>query len=105
MTRTASGGRETVNGVCCAAPILLSIMALTLLAQGVIQFGGAMPVDEGIRSPLFQLIMAVQIPLIALFALTADWSARGKTLRMLSVQVGGWIAAIAAVGAWEMMAA
>ncbi len=49
--------------------------------------------------------MAVQIPLIALYAATADWSARARTLRMLGVQLGGWITAIAAVAAWQFTAA
>ena len=103
MNRTAPG-RETVNGVCCAAPILLSVMALTLIAQGIIQFGTAMPTDEGLKSQLFQIIMILQIPLIALFALTADWTARTRTLRMLAVQAGGWLTAVGAVAAWEWLA-
>jgi hypothetical protein len=103
MNRPAAS-RETLNGVCCAAPILLSILALTLIAQGVIQFGTAMPTDEGLKSQIFQIVMLLQIPLIALFAFTADWSARGRTLRMLALQAGGWLTAVGAVAAWEWMA-
>lgn len=101
---TASDGRQTLNGVCCAAPILLSIMALTLVAQGVIQFGGAVPVGAGAHDQIFQLLISAQVPLIALFAFTADWTARTRTLRTLAIQVAGWFAAIAAVGAWEWLA-
>ncbi len=100
-----SESRQTVNGICCAAPILLSIMAVTLVAQGLVQFGGAIPADEGLHADLFRILMAVQIPLIALYAATADWSARARTLRMLGVQLGGWITAIAAVAAWQFTAA
>lgn len=49
--------------------------------------------------------MAVQIPLIALFAVTADWSARTRTLRLLGLQLAGWLSAIAAAGLWEWTAA
>lgn len=100
-----SESRQTVNGVCCAAPILLSIMALTLVVQGLVQFGGAIPADEGIHAHIFQILMAVQVPLIALYAATADWSARTKTLRTLGLQLGGWIAAVGAVVAWQFTAA
>ena len=65
-----SESRQTVNGICCAAPILLSIMALTLVAQGLVQFGGAIPADEGLHAQIFQILMAVQIPLIVAYALS-----------------------------------
>lgn len=98
-------GRQTVNGVCCAAPIILSAMALTLILQGVIQYGGAIPADEGLNAHLFQVLMAIQIPLIALYALTADWSARTRSLRVLGTQLAGWLTALGAVALWQTLAA
>ncbi len=107
MTRNApsGGGRQTLNGVCCVAPLLLALMALTLVLQGVIQYDGAIPAGEGAGARLFQILVALQIPLIALFAVTADWSARTRTLRLLGLQLAGWLSAIAAAGLWEWTAA
>jgi len=98
-------GRDAVNGMCCVAPLLLSVMALALVAQGVIQYGTHPPAGEGLQAHLFQVLMLAQIPLIAVFAATADWRARARSLRLLAAQLGGWFAALGSVAVWEWFAA
>lgn len=99
-------GRETINGVCCVGPIVLSVMALALVAQGVLQYGLNPPAGEGVRAFLFQLLMVIQLPLIGMYAATVDWSAaKGRALTIMAVQAAAWISAATAVAAWQWMAA
>lgn len=99
-------GRETINGVCCAGPIILSIMALTLVAQGMIQYGLNPPADEGVHAFLFQLLMVIQLPLIGMYAATVDWSkTRARALTIMSVQGAAFVTALTAVGVWQWVAA
>ena len=99
-------GRETINGVCCAGPIILSIMALTLVAQGMLQYGGNPPADEGVHAFLFQLLVIMQLPLIGMYAATANWATtKSRSLKIMGVQIAALLSAFAAVGAWQWIAA
>ena len=49
------------------APILMSLVALTVVAVHVAKFGGARDADEGAAAHVWQILMVAQVPVIVLF--------------------------------------
>lgn len=78
-------------------PIALSLAALALVLGHAAFFGIVREADEGTAAHLFQLLMAAQVPLVGYFALT--WLPRkpGAALRVLGLQLGAAVAALAPV--------
>jgi hypothetical protein len=77
-------------------PICMSVLALALVAEGVIQYGNHPPADEGWQAHLFQLLMVVQIPIILIFV-GICWRSLRQNLPVLAAQVVLWLAALGAV--------
>jgi len=75
----------------------MSIAALSLVLTHVAIFGVGRQADEGAAAHLWQLLMAGQIPVIAVFA--AKWLPRtpGPALLVLGLQAVGVLAAAAPV--------
>jgi len=75
----------------------MSIAALSLVLTHVAIFGVVRQADEGAAAHLWQLLMAGQIPVIAVFA--AKWLPRtpGPALLVLGLQAVGVLAAAAPV--------
>ncbi|MBW8744672.1 MAG: hypothetical protein JF628_10065 [Sphingomonas sp.] len=66
--------RTQINRWAATIPLFLSGAAF-LLVLGVVATGWERNLpDEGAAAHLFQLLIAVQIPLIAVLLWTADWS-------------------------------
>ena len=78
------------------APICMSVLALALVAEGVLQYGNHPPADEGWQAHLFQLLMAIQIPIILIFV-GVCWRHLRQNLPVLAAQVFLWLAALGAV--------
>ena len=78
-------------------PIVLSAAAILLL--GVAFFTGWERglKDEGVVAHTWQLLVALQLPLIAAFLATADWSRPLKVVKVLAVQAAALAAAMAPV--------
>jgi hypothetical protein len=78
-------------------PLAMSIAALCLILGHIAIFGVARQADEGAAAHLWQLLMAGQIPVIAVFA--ARWLPRtpGPALLVLGLQAVGVLAAAAPV--------
>ncbi len=78
-------------------PLTMSIAALSLVLGHIALYGGARQADEGAAAHLWQLLMAGQIPLIALFAI--KWLPRspGQALLVLALQAVAGLAAAAPV--------
>ena len=75
-------------------PIVMSLVALTVVAVHVARFGGAREADEGAAAHVWQFLMIAQIPVIVIFA--------GKWLRQTPREAGliialQFVAAAAAV--------
>lgn len=49
-------------------PLMMSLVALTIVLGHIMFFGTAREADEGAAAHLFQLLMAGQLPIIAFFA-------------------------------------
>jgi hypothetical protein len=78
-------------------PLAMSIAALALVLSHIAIFGVARQADEGAAAHLWQLLMAGQIPLIAVFAIKWLRRAPGPALLVLGLQAVAVLAAAAPV--------
>ena len=78
-------------------PIAMSLAALALALGNAAIFGVVYEADEGTAAHIFQLLMVVQIPIIAFFAIKWLPRAPKETLRLLALQAGAGLSAFAAV--------
>ncbi len=78
-------------------PVVMSLAALALVLGQLALFGPAPQADEGTAAHLWQLLMAVQLPIVAFFALR--WLPRSprQALLVLVLQAGAGLAALAPV--------
>src|SRR6478672_7059089 len=91
--------RTTAHRILAIAPILCSLGALGLVL-GNVAAGVGPQADEGTAAHLFQLLIAVQPPLVLAFLVTADWARPARPLRILALQVLAGLAALGAL-AWS----
>jgi hypothetical protein len=78
-------------------PLLMSFAALSLVAGHAAMYGVVHEADEGTPAHIFQLLMILQVPLVAFFAITWLPRDRRKTLQVLALQAAAGLAAFAAV--------
>jgi DNA-binding CsgD family transcriptional regulator len=78
-------------------PIAMSFAALAIVLIYVAMFGVARQADEGTAAHIWQILMAAQIPIIAVFII--KWLPRNpiKALAVLALQGGAALAALAPV--------
>ena len=80
------------------APVIMSLLALALIMEGLAQFGlHHRAVDEGWQAHLFQLLMVLQVPMMLLFAATANWKQPRQVLLILGLQSAAWTIALGAL--------
>ncbi len=56
-------------------PIAMSLLAVAVILTHIARFGTAPQADEGTAAHLWQLLMAGQLPIVALFAFSCLWGA------------------------------
>lgn len=78
-------------------PIAMSFAALIVVLSHVAIFGVAREADEGAAAHIWQLLMAGQVPVVAFYAVKWLPVAPGRTLKVLAVQAGAALAALAPV--------
>ena len=78
-------------------PLVMSLAALALLLGYVAMFGIVQHEDEGTPAHLFQLIMLMQLPVIAYFAIKWLPKQPKQSLLVLGLQAVAWIIPIVAV--------
>jgi hypothetical protein len=78
-------------------PVLMSLAALTLVLVHVALYGTHRDADEGTPAHVFQLLMAAQLPIIAIFAATSLPQAPRRALTVLAIQLATAVAAFAPV--------
>ena len=88
--------RATLNRAAGLAPLACSAVAFAIVMTNVLAGVPPQP-DENASAHLWQVLMAVQLPLIAWFALTADWRRR-STVLLTALQVAG--IAVACLPVW-----
>ncbi len=78
-------------------PPLLSLAALLTVAVHVVLFGIARQADEGAAAHIWQILMAIQVPIVAFFL--ARWLPRRPVpaLAVLALQAIAALAALAPV--------
>ena len=78
-------------------PIAMSVAALVTVLYHIAMFGTAPQPDEGAAAHIWQLLMAGQVPVIAFYAINWLPQARTKALKVLALQAGAALAALAPV--------
>lgn len=78
-------------------PLLMSLVALSIVLAYVVRFGAVHESDEGATAHLWQLLMAGQLPVLIFFA--AKWLPRAPkpAICVLALQVAAVLAAMAPV--------
>ena len=78
-------------------PLAMSLAALTLVLVHFAIFGRAHQADEGADAHIFQLLLVLQLPIVAFFAI--KWLSRAPkaALTILALQAGAGLAAIGTV--------
>jgi hypothetical protein len=88
-----------LNRILMVAPVLCSLLAAGIVL-GNVAAGTQRQADEGAWAHLFQLLIAGQLPLVLLFAATANWDRPARPLAALLVQALAGLAALGAL-AWS----
>lgn len=88
--------RSRVNHLSFIIPLLFSGLALALVLANIVAAVPPQP-DENASAHIFQLLIAAQLPLIALFVATADWRS-WSPVRLLAVQAAA--IALACLPVW-----
>jgi hypothetical protein len=78
-------------------PLVMSLVALTMILGYVAIFGIFRHQDEGAPARIFQLIMLTQLPLMAYFAVKWLPKRPAQALAVLALQAVGWIIPIITV--------
>ncbi len=90
--------KQTINTWARWAPLALAAAALGLLAFAMTTgWGKGPPGDEGAAAHLWQILVGLQVPLIVIFAATAEWRRPLAPLTFLGLQVLALILATAPV--------
>jgi len=78
-------------------PVAMSFAALATVLGHLAVFGVVREADEGTAGHIFQLLMVAQVPIVAFFAI--KWLPRNPrpALRILALQAGAGVAALAPV--------
>jgi hypothetical protein len=79
------------------APVLMSLAGLALVLVHAARYGVVHDADEGTSAHLFQMLMAGQLPIVALFAVKWLPQSPGPALVVLALQAAAGIAAFASV--------
>ena len=83
-------------------PLALSIAGLVLVFGHVAVSGAGREADEGTAARVWWLLMALQVPLVAFFAVTWLPRAPRTALAVLALQIVGVIANLAAVRYFDL---
>jgi hypothetical protein len=76
------------------APLMLSLLALAVVVEGVLQFGSHPPADEGWQAHLFQIFVFLEVPALIAFIATT-WQSWKQNLSIFATHAVVWIAAFA----------
>ena len=78
-------------------PLVMSLVALTMILGYVAMFGIVQNEDEGTPARIFQLIMLAQLPIAGYFAITWLPKRPKQSLIVLALQAVAWIIPIATI--------
>ena len=78
-------------------PVAMSVAALGTVLTFLALYGPAPQPDEGAAAHVWQILMAGQVPIVLFFAIRWLPRSPGRALRVLGLQVGAALAALAPV--------
>ena len=78
-------------------PIAMSTAALVTVLYHIAMYGIARQADEGAAAHIWQILMAGQVPVVAFYAVKWLPQAPRTAVKVLAVQVGAALAALAPV--------
>jgi hypothetical protein len=78
-------------------PVMMSLAALAVVLSYLVLHGPAPQADEGAAAHVWQLLMAGQVPIMALFAIIWSRKAPREASMVLAVQIIAAMAAMAPV--------
>jgi hypothetical protein len=78
-------------------PITMSMIALAVVLIHITVFGLAREADEGTAAHIWQLLMAVQVPIVGYFAMKWLPLSPRQALVVLALQIAAALAALAPV--------
>lgn len=78
-------------------PIAMSLLAVAVILIHIARFGIARQADEGTSAHLWQLLMGLQVPIVAFFAIKWLPQSPRSALFVLTLQAAAGIAALAPV--------
>jgi hypothetical protein len=78
-------------------PITMSLAALATVLVFIVVFGVVHETDEGAAAHIWQLLMGLQVPIVAFFAIKWFVRAPRQSLYVLALQAGAVLAALAPV--------
>jgi hypothetical protein len=78
-------------------PIAMSLSALAVVGIHIALYGIARDADEGTAAHLWQLLMALQLPILAIFAIRWLPKALRQTLGVIALQIAAFCASLAPV--------
>ncbi|HLJ33843.1 MAG TPA: hypothetical protein VKU38_09350 [Ktedonobacteraceae bacterium] len=88
---------STIRQPSAFLPITLSLLALTMVLGHVARFGAVHEADEGTAAHLWQILMAVQLPIMAFFAIKYVPQKPKQALLVLALQLVAALTACAPV--------
>jgi len=78
-------------------PLGMSLTALALVIGHALVYGIVHETDEGTAAHVFQILMALQVPIIGYFILKWLTKRPKETILILALEAVAWIAAFASV--------
>ena len=88
---------QQVNRVSGKVVIVLSLIALFTVMSGYLQSPHPPEPDEGTAAHIFQLSIAILVPVLLLFLITADWKQPLRSARPLAIPAAALVLAFGAL--------
>ena len=94
--------RQNINRITGVAPVVLSLAALLIVLVAVATGWDKGLPDEGAAAHIFQLLIAVQVPIILIFLATADRKRIMRIAGPVAFQAAALIVAIGSVAYFKL---
>jgi FtsH-binding integral membrane protein len=88
---------STIRQPSAFLPIALSLLALTVVLSHIALFGVVHEADEGTAAHIWQILMAVQVPIMAFFAIKYVPQKPKQAMLVLALQIVAALTACAPV--------
>jgi hypothetical protein len=97
MLKSTMNVRAMLTQPTAFLPVAMSLAAFSVVLGHVAIFGVVHEADEGTPAHIFQLLIALQLPVVAFFAIKYLPRAPKEALYVLAMQAGAVLAAMAPV--------